>query len=89
MPPVPSHRPRSLSVGREAPGTAPHARRADSLETPPKEAFAAVPYHGHWFLIADTDIRSKATFGAVMLLFSILDVGAKVGGPIVTVPTTR
>jgi hypothetical protein len=63
--------------------------RIASGDTPPKEAFVAVPYHGHWFWIADTDIQSKAIFGAVMLLFSISDVGAKGGGPVVTVPTTR
>jgi hypothetical protein len=63
--------------------------RIASGDSPPKEAFVAVPYHGHWFWIADTDIRSKSTFGAVMLLFSISDVGAKGGGPVVTVPTTR
>lgn len=63
--------------------------RIASGTTPPKEAFVSVPYHGHWFWIADTDILSKSTFGAVMLLFSISDVGAKGSGPVVTVPTTR
>jgi hypothetical protein len=63
--------------------------RIASADAPPKEAFVAVPYHGHWFWIADTDIRSKTIFGAVMLLFSISDVGAKSGAPVVTVPTTR
>jgi hypothetical protein len=32
------------------------------------------------------DIRSKDVFGAVMLLFSISDIGFKGNGPIVTVP---
>jgi hypothetical protein len=63
--------------------------RIASGDTPPKETFVSVPYHGHLFWIADTDIQSKSTFGAVMLLFSISDVGAKGSGPIVTVPTTR
>lgn len=63
--------------------------RIASGDTPPKEAFVSVPYHGHWFWIEDTDILSKSTFGAVMLLFSISDVGAKGSGPVVTVPTTR
>jgi hypothetical protein len=35
---------------------------------------------------SDTDIRSKDVFGAVMLLFSISDIGFKGNGPIVTVP---
>jgi hypothetical protein len=63
--------------------------RIASGDAPPKEAFVSVPYHGHWFWIPDTDIRSKSTFAAVMLLFSISDVGAKAGGPVITVPTTR
>jgi hypothetical protein len=63
--------------------------RIMSAETPPSDAFVSVPYHGHWFWIADTDIRSKSTFAAVMLLFSISDVGAKGAGPVVTVPATR
>jgi hypothetical protein len=63
--------------------------RIASGDAPPKDAFVSVPYHGHWFWIADTDIRSKSTFGAVMLLFSISDVGAKAGGPVVTIPTSR
>ncbi|MEZ5832100.1 MAG: hypothetical protein R3D05_13060 [Dongiaceae bacterium] len=58
-----------------------------SGDAPPQEAFVSVPYHGHWFWIPDTDLRSKSTFGSVMLLFSISDVGAKGGAPVVTVPT--
>jgi hypothetical protein len=61
--------------------------RIMSGKAPPKEAFVSVPYHGHWFWIADTDIRSKSAFSAVMLLFSISDVGAKGTSPVVTVPT--
>jgi hypothetical protein len=30
-----------------------------------------------WFWISDTDIRSKDMFGAVMLLFSISDIGLR------------
>ena len=82
-----------IAEGRASPSTAAAPNsiplRIVSGEAPPKEAFVSVPYHGHWFWIADTDIRSKSIFGAVMLLFSISDVGAKGGGPVVTVPTTR
>jgi hypothetical protein len=46
----------------------------------------AVQYNGRWFWIADTDIRSKSVFAAVMLLFSISDIGIKGMGPIVTIP---
>jgi hypothetical protein len=52
----------------------------------PPNASVAVQYDRQWFWIADTDFRSKAVFGAVMLLFSISDVGEKGSGPIVTVP---
>lgn len=86
-----------IAEGRAAPngdvgtaeGAGPVPLHIASGETPPKEAFVSVPYHGHWFWIPDTDLRSKGTFGAVMLLFSISDVGAKTGAPVVTVPTTR
>jgi hypothetical protein len=46
----------------------------------------AIEYHGHSFWIADTDIQSKASFGFVMLLFSISGTGGKSGAPVVTVP---
>ncbi len=46
-----------------------------------------VQYNGRWFWIDDTDIRSKYIFAAVMLMFSISDIGTKAAGPIVTVPT--
>lgn len=76
--------------GTSAPDSAePLPLRIASGDAPPKDAFVSVPYHGHWFWIADTDIRSKSIFGAVMLLFSISDVGGKAGGPVVTIPTSR
>jgi hypothetical protein len=53
---------------------------------PPPDAYAAVPYKGPWFWIADTDIRSKTIFSGVMLLFSISDVGVRAAAPVVTVP---
>jgi hypothetical protein len=58
-----------------------------SGEAPAADAFVSVPYHGRWFWIADTDFKSKITFAAVMLLFSISDKGAKDNAPVVTVPT--
>jgi hypothetical protein len=54
---------------------------------PPRDAHVAVPYHGHWFWIPDTDFRSKSTFASVMLLFSISDQGTKSSAPVVTVNT--
>jgi hypothetical protein len=58
-----------------------------SGNAPPTDAYVAVPYDGHWFWIANTDIRSKYTFGAVMLMFSISDTGLPASAPVVTVPT--
>jgi hypothetical protein len=57
-----------------------------SGKTEPTDTSVAVQYAGRWFWISDTDIRSKDMFGAVMLLFSISDIGFKGNGPIVTVP---
>ncbi len=54
--------------------------------SPPTDAHVAVPYKGHWFWIADNDIRSKSIFTSVMLLISISDVGVKTAAPVVTVP---
>ena len=54
--------------------------------TPPPDAYAAIPYKGRWFWIADADIRSKSIFTSVMLLFSISDVGVRSAPPVVTVP---
>jgi hypothetical protein len=52
----------------------------------PADAHVAVPYKGRWFWIADNDLRSKSMFAAVMLLFSISDVGVRTAPPVVTVP---
>jgi hypothetical protein len=54
--------------------------------TAPPDAYAAIPYKGRWFWIADSDIRSKSIFTSVMLLFSISDVGVRTAPPVVTVP---
>jgi len=52
----------------------------------PKDAYVAVQYGGRWFWVPGTEIRSKYTFGFVMLLFSISDTGVKGSKPVVTVP---
>jgi hypothetical protein len=70
-----------------APGTMLSVNILSGKEAPPN-ASIAVQYDHQWFWIADTDFRSKALFAAVMMLFSIADVGVKGGGPIVTIPTT-
>ena len=85
-----------ITAGRAAPGasaTQPAAVASPrppfsilSGTAPPADAHVAVQYKGHWFWIADSDFRSKSVFGAVMLLFSISDVGIRSAAPVVTVP---
>jgi hypothetical protein len=57
-----------------------------SGDAAPNDASVAVEYNKRWFWIADTDIRSKSTFGVVMLLFSISETGIKGSAPVVTIP---
>jgi len=57
-----------------------------SGEAQPRDAYVAIQYGGRWFWIANTDIRSKYTFGMVMLLFSISETGVRGNAPVVTVP---
>jgi len=84
-----------LTAGRAAPGlvdTQPAGAPTGPVVTilsgtsAPKDAYAAVEYHGRWFWIPDTDIPSKYTFASVMMLFSISGTGLKAGAPVVTVP---
>jgi hypothetical protein len=84
-----------IADGRAGPGAV-SSRPEESLGGPPmrilvgdvapKDASVAVQYNNRWFWIADTDIRSKTTFGVVMLLFSISETGVKGSAPVVTIP---
>ena len=83
-----------IASGRAAPGAS-NAQPPDgsvpllnilSGTSAPPEAHVAVSYKDRWFWIAETDLRSKLIFGAVMLLFSISDVGVRNAPPVVTVP---
>src|SRR5262249_17460604 len=84
-----------VALGKAAPGqvemqaSVPRATPSVNIlsgnEAPPNTSIA-VQYDRQWFWIADTDFHSKAVFAAVMMLFSIADVGLKGGGPIVTIP---
>jgi hypothetical protein len=87
--------PQDIADGRALPATslegslgasAPVLNIASSAQ-PPADAYVSVPYRGHWFWIPDTDLRSKTTFAAVMLLFSISDQGTRTSAPVVTVNT--
>ena len=53
----------------------------------PADAYAAVPFKGHWFWIDDTDIESKRTFTFLMILFSLAETGQTTAAPVVTVPS--
>ena len=84
---VASGRAASGAVQVQPPETqAPAVLNILSAEGPPGDAFVAVQYGGRSFWIANTDIRSKYTFGFVMLLFSISDTGVRGSAPVVTVP---
>mgnify|MGYP003591601868 CR=1 FL=1 len=52
----------------------------------PGDAFAAVPYQGHWFWIDNRDLRSKGIFSFLMFIFNLVDTGAKEGTPVITIP---
>jgi hypothetical protein len=88
-----------VTSGRAAPGAVDEGQASGTPETQapallnllsgeaqPRDAYVAIHYGDHWFWIADTDIRSKYTFGMVMLLFSISDTGMHGNAPVVTVP---
>ena len=73
-------------VTQHAEAQAPALLKIVSGNAPPKDAYVAVRYAGHWFWIADTDIRSKYTFGLIMLMFSISETSPPTSPPQVTVP---
>jgi len=84
-----------VAGGRATPGATAvrpgDADRAAALEihsgpSAPADAHVAVSYKGRWFWVADNDVHSKGVFGAIMLLFSISDVGVRTAPPVVTVP---
>ena len=51
------------------------------------DAFATVPYRGHWFSIDDRDIPSKRLFTFLMFIFTLVETGGKEGAPVLTIPT--
>ena len=53
----------------------------------PPDAYTSVPYKGHWYWIADTDIASKRVFTFMMILFSLAETGQTYSAPVVTVPS--
>jgi hypothetical protein len=51
-----------------------------------EDAFVAVPYRGHWFLIDDRDIPSKRLFTFIMFIFTLVETPTKEAPPVVTIP---
>jgi len=54
----------------------------------PAKAFVAIPYRGHWFAIADTDIDSKVNFGLLLTILSLQTTPAG-AAPGLTIPVGR
>jgi hypothetical protein len=52
----------------------------------PPDAYAAVPYRGHWFWIDDRDQRSKQVMSFLMVMFSLTEGAPAQAAPVVTVP---
>jgi len=69
--------------GKTAGGRLFHIRQS---ETKPDMAFAAIPYRGQWFYVADNDLESKSTFMLLTQLFRLQAGAAKSVGPTLTLP---
>jgi len=62
--------------------------RVHNGTAPPDDAYAAVPYRGRWYWVADNDLVSKASLQFVMMLFSLTERGTASNlAPVITVPT--
>src|SRR5262245_45968342 len=68
-------------------GPMPPLIRVASSAGRPGDAFAAVPYRGHWFSIDDRDMGSKRLFTFLMFIFTLVETGGKEGAPVLTIPT--
>lgn len=60
--------------------------RIHSSPDEPRDAYVSVRYRGSWFWIDDRDLRSKAGFAIIMLLFTLTDQGAERALPLLTIP---
>jgi hypothetical protein len=74
------------TIGSMDGDTRPESVRVYSGAEKPAGAFAAVPYHGHWFWIDDGDFRTKRAITAIMFFFTLADTGAPDNLPLVTIP---
>jgi hypothetical protein len=81
------------SEGRAMPtfaeGSAPASQLVHVLSGPsaPTDAYAAVPYRGRWYWVADRDLVSKVRFTLLMILSSLAETGAAPITPVITVPS--
>jgi hypothetical protein len=55
--------------------------RIGSSTERPGDAFAAVRYRGHWFVIDDHDLPSKRLFTFLMFIFALVETGSQEGTP--------
>jgi hypothetical protein len=64
----------------------PDAVRIRSGRERPADAYAAVPYRGHWFWIDDADWQTKRALTAIMFFFTLESPGGADKLPQVTIP---
>ena len=74
-----------FETGHDVPGVVPIIRIRSSKQKS-SEAFITVHYRNSWFRIDDDDLASKAAFGQLMELFSMIDTGSRANAPVVTIP---
>ncbi len=64
--------------------------RIRSSKVPPRHAYLAVCYRGHWYYIEDADPVSRATFELLLELYYLeIRGGGAVGSPLLTLPVGR
>ena len=70
-------------------GNAPTSELVHVLSGPsaPSDAYAAVPYRGRWYWVADRDLVSKVRFTLLMILSSLAETGVTPVSPVITVPS--
>ncbi|WP_298832344.1 hypothetical protein [uncultured Piscinibacter sp.] len=88
LPDAPAGQERAMPFPRQAadPSSIGLARIRSGSEAP-ADAYAAVPYRGHWYWIDDTDVASKRIFTFLLILFSLAETGPSAAAPVVTVPS--
>jgi hypothetical protein len=80
---------RRVIAGPAALGGAPVTQLVHVVSGPsaPADAYAAVPYRGRWYWIADGDLTSKLRFTLLMILSSLAETGVAPVTPVITVPS--